>query len=117
MSAYRYRTWINILTKVEMGREYKVNKDREDYEEFVEALKSFAAHQWNFYVKTSREGDISFIMLDPVKSAQELLDLCEFEEGTIEIKKDVSKKDDFYTKAYYPENLRKQKELWSKTKT
>lgn len=108
MSKYRYEIWKNILTKLEVGKEYSVNNTREDYVEFVDALKTFAKHWWNFVVLDYGE-NVTFVMLDPVRCVQEMIDLYE-EKG--DPKPEEAKRDDFYTKAYNPENMEAQRKEW-----
>lgn len=108
MSKYRYETWKNILTKLEVGREYSVNNTREDYVEFVDALKTFAKHWWNFVVKDHGE-NVTFVMLDPVRCVQEMIDLYE-EKG--HPKPEEVKRDDSYTKSHNPENMEAKKKEW-----
>lgn len=108
MSKYKYEIWKNILTKLEIGKEYSVNNTREDYIEFVDALKTFAKHWWNFVVLDHGE-NVNFVMLDPVRCVQEMIDLYE-EKG--DPKPEEAKRDDFYTKAYNPENIEAQKKEW-----
>lgn len=108
MSKYKYEIWKNILTKLEIGKEYSVNNTREDYVEFVDALKTFAKHWWNFVVIDHGE-NVTFVMLDPVRCVQEMIDLYE-EKG--DPKPEEAKRDDFYTKAYNPENIEAQKKEW-----
>lgn len=109
MSKYRYETWRNILTKLEFGKEYRVDKTREDYDLFVDALKSFSRHWWNFVVKES-DGSCSFTLLNPVDCINEMIFL---HEDRHEKKEEVQiKRDDFYMKSYNPLVILEQKEKW-----
>lgn len=109
MSKYRYETWRNILTKLEFGKEYRVDKTREDYDLFVDALKSFSRHWWNFVVKES-DGFCSFTLLNPVDCINEMIFL---HEDRHEEKEEVRiKRDDFYMKSYNPLIILEQKEKW-----
>lgn len=109
MSKYRYETWRNILTKLEFGKEYRVDKTREDYDLFVDALKSFSRHWWNFVVKES-DGSCSFTLLNPVDCINEMIFL---HEDRHEKKEEVRiERDDFYMKSYNPLVILEQKEKW-----
>lgn len=117
MSKYRYETWRNILTKLEFGKEYSVDKTREDYDLFVDALKSFSRHWWNFVVKES-DGSCSFTLLNPVDCINEMIYLHEDRnEDRHEEKEEVRiKRDDFYMKSYNPLIILEQKEKWGSIK-
>lgn len=109
MSKYRYEIWKNILTKLVIGKEYSVDNTRPDYDQFVDALKSFAANWWNFVVKDNGTS-ITFVMLDPIAGINEMIDYY----TAIEVKEVVrqeKKVDNFYTRSYNPEEIEKQRKL------
>lgn len=63
----KYEIWINILTKLDFNKEYKIKKDREDYDFFVDSLKEFSKMWWNFLVY-EKDGHMYFNLLDPVEA-------------------------------------------------